>query len=282
MIYSELRNFISMAASLETVAYFDKAIEIFEKYEVPDYMNILEATVGENTSVCDQDMLDQLTLCLSSTLNYLLNMQGIVLTEETLPSMTNAFIEGLFDIAEFEDQDAVLACLDSDETEAEKLCTLISFVTEYEIEQLLASIESVEEGFVIAFKERMQVKTQAIEQSAQDVDKQIKAYIKFKIFMNGAPGYADKYFKQLGSIGLPYEEYIKLYLKDRNNDLEMMSASVVAEELIALTCLSSDGLEAPLVTAKKYLNLLYSDITTITKVDIAITDFIVRMNHAQT
>lgn len=282
MIYEELRNFICMSASAEVIEVFDQGIVVLDKYEVPDYMNLFDTTIGQNTERSDQDVLDQLTATLDSIVSYILTMQGVELIEDTSLSKKIVFAEGIFDLGYYEDQAIILNTFETDETMSEKVCTLLALVTVYQIEELLPYVESIQEGFAEGFKERMQLKIEALGKTAEDVKKQIAAYIKFKSFLGDRPIYADKYFKQIGSIGLAYEEYVKLYVMDHNDKLSIMSPSVVAEDLVALTALSLDGVDTPLIAAKANISLLYSDISSLTKLDMAITNFTIGMTHAQT
>jgi hypothetical protein len=281
MIYPELRNYLTKAASVETVQFFDAAIEILENYQVPEYMDIFDTVIGESTNGDDIATVDKLLVNLRLILNSLLTMQGIELIEEALPSEVNAIAEGLFMLASYEDTLAVHDILESDESTAEKICTLLTLVTPYQVEELMRLVDSVQESFIDDFKARLMKKKEEMIQSAGMVALQIKTYAAFKRHLLNAPIQADQYFQQIGSIGLPFEDYLTLYKNDNDKALSDMTASAIAIDLVSLTCLSSDGCNNALITIRKYLSTLFSDIATATKVDIAVSKLTVEISHAQ-
>lgn len=281
MIYSELKNYLTKVSSVETVQFFDDAIDVLDKYEVPNYMDIFENVISDDTNSDDKTILDKLLVNLRTILTYLLTMQGVQLNENVTASQVNEITDGLFMLAHYEDQASISSILDSDESTVEKVCELLTLVTPYQSDALMGMIDSAEDRFTEDFKERLVYKEEEMKEDVQLVGKQIKAYIAFKNHLSNAALYSDKLFQYVGSIGLLFEDYLRLYQLDHDKTLGTMTPEVIAKDLVALSCLSSDGCGNSLITIRKHLSTLFSDISTSTKVDIEVSKLTVEVAHAQ-
>jgi hypothetical protein len=272
MIYAELQNYLQRS-SPDTVQVFDDAVVVFEKYEVPEYMGVFETTLEKAAEQGDQAVVDALLVTLTSILDYLLKLQGIVLSDEVLISERVAYTDAMFELAYYEDRTAMTAVLDSDLPVTEKFAELMAFMTPYSAEETLGRIEEIGEDFISNFKEVVQGMETGDMGHAETVSVQIKAYTGFKQFCKQQPLYADKYFSHLAAIGLEFADYLKWYQND-HNDLSVTPVEQIAKDLIGLACLSSDGCSIPLITIRNSLSGVFSDLTEVGKLDVAVTKVI--------
>jgi hypothetical protein len=281
MIYPELKNYLTQVASPETVKIFDDAIEVLEKYEVPEYMDVFENIVGDESDKDDVAIVDSLLVNLRSILDYLLQMQGVVLNEIALPSQVNAVAEALIDLIGYEDQQALNDCLDSDETTLEKVCVALTLLIPCSAEELMAIVESVDDNFIEVFKQRQISFAGAADPEKAEVVSQIEAYALFKKYCRSTPVWSDKFFENIGSVGLRFEDYVRMYQLENAAELGTWGTEKIAKDLIGLAYLSLDACDAPLIFIRKHLSDLFSDINVATQIDIVVSKITLEINHAK-
>ena len=281
MIYDELRNFLVQSSSPETVEFFDEAIELFDNYDVQDYLDIFESSLLNDTNLTDAEIVDNVKADALSILRYLLTMQGIEVVDEVLPSELSKMAGGLFLLRYYEDQDAINAIIDSEQTSEEALSELLTLTTPLEIERTLSLLDSVQEGFFDGLKERLRDIAKNVEEEVKDVQVQIKKYIAYRKHLGNAAQYGDKFFASLGSIGLPFLTYLGFLQKDNLNQSSGFDVAQMAKDMVGLTLLSEDGHDQSLLIIRKHLSSVVGDVATATKVDIAVSKLLVEFSHAQ-
>lgn len=282
MIYDELRNYLVQVSSPETVEFFDDAIELFDNYDVPDYLDTLETTLMEDTQRTDIEIVDRLKTDAQAILRYILTMQGIEVVDEVLPSELNTLAEGLFLLRYYEDQEAIDAIINSEQTTEESVSELLRLTTSLEVEKTLSLLVSVQEGFFVGLKERLRDISQSVQEEIKDVQGLIKKYIGYKKYLGNAVLYGDRFFVHLGSIGLPFATYLSLLQKDHLNQSNGFDVAKLAQDLLGLALLSEDAHDQSLIHVRKHLGSLVADVNTATKIDIAVSKLIVDLSHAQT
>lgn len=271
MIYSELKNLLTGLASSEVVDAFDEGVRILDKYEVPEYMEVFERSIERASELGNQAVLDAVQLDLKIILDYALKMQGIVLDADITMSQRNLFADTMYEIAYYEDKAALKDILNSEETVPEKFAELMELMTPYSTDEVMALVEDIDESFVINFQQILNEQNQTDIGEAELVKSQISAYRGFKEFCENAPLFADRFFANLGAIGLEYRFYFDFY-KNSNPEVTTDTISQVVKELVGLACLSRDASATPLLTIRPLLTVFFSDIVAVTKADIALTD----------
>lgn len=277
MIYPELKNYLTNISSIETVDLFDNAIVVFDKYDVPDYMGIFDNTINNNSEQAAEVILDYLLSDLTLLLKHILSIQGVTLNENAVISQMTEICNSLFELPYYLDKIIIENLLSSDENDTIKFCQLINLLAPYSIEEILNVLDDLNEDFISNFK--TQIKSVDTETANLSLIKlHVDAYIRYKdIILKNQAGYCDKFFMNMSSIGLPYEEYVKQYQNDNKehlNDVDSTFVNHIAQDLVGLTTLSCDGINNPLLVIRKYLGEIYPDINTTTKVDIAVSKIV--------
>lgn len=267
MIYDELKNYLVKIASAETVDSFDESITLLELYEVPNYLEVFETVIGEQSARSDADILDVLQVNLKLMLNNLLTMQGVTLSDDVTPSQTNTVVGALHTLLYYEDKGVLLDIMSGEGDAQETLCELLSLVCPYTVDEAMAMVQEVSPSFVPNFKDMLEGTQETAMRSADEVKQQIKTFISFKRYLRNAPTFADRFFQQLGSIGLPLLTYVHLY-QNEQLDFSTMTPSAIALDLLGLACLSEDAHKTPAIALRGVLSTLFADINTATKVDI--------------
>lgn len=285
MIYDELRNYLSISTDLDTVEMFDKAIEIFEKFEIPDYMDIFQNVVGDNTDVGDLEVIDNLKLMLSKLLDRILVMHGVVLNSECTYTHKLAYAEGMYRICNYEDRSTILLILENVQSTQESFAELMQLVTPYCADVTLSFLESVEDTLISSMK-RIYVDPEVNKiQFAEDVEKQTTAYLKIKekLFSN-SPCWADKYFNYQEAIALPFITYLSIYIKEKTqyltNDISDTGMKILAMDLLSIAALSEESISNSILTIRKYSDKIYTDINLITKLDLMINKLLMEYHNA--
>lgn len=271
-----------MAASPDIVQVFDDAVVLFDKYGIPDYMDMFDAVAFDTPDAGDTQVLDSLQLNLRTVLLHLLTMQGLSVHEHTLTSQVVELADGMLQIVDYEDKATVEATLNGDFPTQELAAELLALVTPYSVEELMAMLETVEDNFTETLRLRMSMPNSEDSEAVESVQKQIQAYIAYKSVVGQDPIYPDRIFAQTAAIGLEYAVYLRLYQADHEGiDLAARTPSDIAKDLVGMAVLSQDGVEAPLVVVRKHLNDLFGDINLVTKINIAVSNLTVEVSHAQ-
>jgi hypothetical protein len=282
MIYPELQNYLISISSTDTVDIFDKAIEVFDKYDVPDYMTVFDLILGETNDLGSDRILDHLLTNLRTILTHLLTVQGIGVSEETTTSQLTTIADTLFELPYYEDKAILNRIMDSDSSIYEKVGELFSLLTPLTVEDYLPLIIFVDENFISNFKSQLKETDKEVS-NLQSINEYVNSYIKFKnILLNNEKSYCDKYLMQLSSIGLPFETYLKEYEADKREYLHDINGDyidTIAQDLVGLACISSDGFNNQLIVIRQYLSTVYPDIASTTKVDIAVSKLVLKLTQ---
>lgn len=272
LTYPELRNLIALSRADETCELFDEAVAVFDKYSVPGYMDVFDATLGNHPDVGDEDMVTYLVEDAKLIAENLLNIQGIQLNEGVPLSGIVMLANATFDMTNYEDKDLLDRILGLDESPIEIYGQLVELVSGLRVIGVMEMVNSVSSAFVPTFRELL-TQSKEPEETDEVMPKILAAYTQWKVnCQQGAPLYADKYLQQNTTIGLPFEVYLHLYQVDTHfsatTDLQQLQQ--VAKDIFGLALLSQDGFNNPLMTIRSKLSVLFPDVDSSTKVDLEI------------
>jgi hypothetical protein len=277
MIYSELKNYLVQSSSPELVSLFDRAIDILEAFDVEDYMNLFDASIGENIGSYDQAVTDGLRSTLDDILTTLLIQHTVVLTTEATLSDKLFMLTGLLRLQNWEDKVTLMTVTDSDQSDQEVFAELIAVVNNCSIEKVLILVESFNPSLLEAFKRECLGTVQETLVDFEDVSQQISDYSKVKQAMLNRPIWSDRLLPHAGSIGMPYLlEQGKYY----SEILTPALAGILAQELVGLVALSEEGLRNALQAVRTNMSELCTDLNNATKLDIAVGQFLLEVNRA--
>lgn len=287
MIYSELRNYLVQATSVETVDLFDRGIDILEKFEIEEFMDVYEFALGEATSLGEVAVVDALQLTFTTQLDDLLVEHGVYLKEDTLNQIRITLLEGLWRLTQHDEPERLLGILDASTSPDEAFCELMAFVTTESEDNILSYLQRADWALISALRSLVSKQSETIE-IAKDIAKQIADYAFFKTAVSQQASYSDRFFKSPASIGLPYLVYVNAYVADlhlETTDAKTNTQQVVlstARDLLGLCVLSEETSDAALTVIREYLELIYTDINLVTKLDIELLSLITEFNNVKT
>ena len=280
MLYAELRNYLMLSTDQDTVDLFDNAIDVFNDFDIPDYMDIFDRVYGEATGLSDVEMVDGFNNTLDTILTTIITQHGIELNTSPIISDKIKICSGLYRLSTYEEKQTLLLVLDSGQSDQEIFGELMELVSDYKTEHVLSMIDSVSEFFISNFKELIltpeQNKLVSVEHSAL----QVADFLKFKENVTNRVLWTDKYFKHVEAIGLPFAIYLQVYLIEQRAFFTESNLTGVAEELIAMACLSEETSSKTLELVRKWASYVYSDLNLTTKLDIQINKLLMEFHRA--
>ncbi len=278
MIYPELRHYLTLASSPETVRTFDNAVDVMDKYGLQGYMDMFDEVVGADPNTNDAGVVDALQLNLRTALTHLLAIQGLKVHEYVLTSQMVQVLDALYMLPDYEDQTQVSGIMDADFTEMEAAAELLALLMVESPDELLGYFEEVEPSFVESLRLRMDLRSGDEVPLDNDIYKYIKAYQGYRGVV-GVPVFSDFIMNEPAAIGLPFARYVEMY--QAHDGAKERSIDEIAKDLVGMAYLSQDGVEAPLIVVRQHLNNLFGDINQVTKINIAVSKLTVEVTNAQ-
>ena len=280
MHYAELRNYLTLSTDQDTVDIFDDAIDVIERYDIPDYMDLFDQVYGEASYLSDVEVVDGFKNTLSSILSTIISQHGIELKDDVLISEKIAISLGLYRLNDYEDRSSMLLILETEQSPQETLSELLSLVSEYAIEKILSLLESVS-PFVISNLRNIIVtpetnKLEPVEETRQ----QIEDYSKFKNKFGQHILWSDKYFSHVEAIGLPYSVYMNIYVNEKQESFTELQLPLIAKDIVSIACLSEETVSKAKEIVQEYSDRIYSDLNLITKLDMAVTKTLMEFHRA--
>lgn len=285
MIYDELKNYLTLTASIETVKLVDDAVQILDEFGVEEYMDIYSFNFGENTAFGDECIVDNIVAVTDTILTTLLERHSIQLSEIALISDKIYILRGLLRMQNWEDKDTLQLVMDSGETPSEILAELIAVVNSGSVDHVLSLIETFNESLLDRFKEEFLATHHDLLIDPSEIEQQVADYKKVKKATDNLPSKLDRMLDHPGSIGLPFKLYLRVFLlveykQYLNEAFTDISARVLAHELILIAALSEEGLSAAVKSVRDNMNEITVDLNIATKIDIAVTQLLLEVNRA--
>lgn len=284
MIYDELKNYLTLTASIETVKLVDEAVQILDEFGVEEYMDIYSFNFGENTAFGDECIVDNIVAVTDTILTTLLERHSIQLSEIALISDKIYILRGLLRMQNWEDKDTLQLVMDSGETSNEILAELIAVVNGGSVDHVLSLIETFNESLLDRFKEEFLATHHDLLIDPSEIEQQVTDYKKVKKATDNLPSKLDRMLDHPGSIGLPFKLYLSVYLLEYkqylNETFSDNDARVLAHELILMAALSEEGLAATVKSVRDNMNEITADLNIATKIDIAVTQLLLEVNRA--
>lgn len=284
LIYAELRNFLVMASSPETVRTFDEAIDVLDKYGVEEYMDTFEAVTFDDPSSTENDVVNSLLRSLRSMFDNIVHSHGLWPEEHVLMSQIVEIADAMYMLPYYEDQ-VILGSYMAEYDGAELAGEVLALLMPYDVEVIMAMFREVSEDFEESLRLRLSIPQDDKEVLAampEELQKFAKAYMAYKAVINNLDIYPDRILSEPAAIGMEYLTYLGLYQADKEgSDLDRKQPDQVGRDLLGMAYLSKDGIENPLVTVRKHLNELFGDIHIVTKINLAVTNLTLEVSHAQ-
>ena len=192
-----------------------------------------------------------------------------VVVDETIPiQLLTDLVNGLLDIDNIENPQALIDLADEEARPVERLAVMLSQVTTHSADQLMHAIVDVSETFFRRLKEVNQVVLHEDDDEELHLARErIHAFRKFDIYIasiGSAIAHVPNMLRGHAKPGMTFELYAKLI--DGMQPILSMPGKQIARELFAAALISSDGFGNPGETVKAHLEQFIPDLKLISEV----------------
>lgn len=259
MNYPEFESFLMQNTDYVFVERTRKANTILDLYNI-EYLEEIADIIFRNSDNDNTAILDNINATFISIFNNICNIHGIYIKEDTNLSVLIELCSGIKYLESYIDKTAISNIVEMDTTVEERVCQLLTLVTDMNIEELMTYIESVDDNFILMFSNNT-----INDNVDKDISNNIDKYGKYKKFINNKELFSDNYISNTETIGLPYLMYIDNYVNHVKKIAEL-DANTISHDLVGLAILSSDK-EPPVVLCRKYMDKITSNVNLSTNID---------------
>lgn len=275
-----LRDYVATTATPELLTALEQAHQTFERIGLENYEQGFEEIIMTDR-VDDVDTGDTLIYIERFTRDLqrkILTQHGVSVSEDAGVDFMRALIDGILDVQNYEGVTDVKRALETDEAPEEQFASIMSMVTALSAEEILLDLETVDSALL---KRIGELDTELPEPDAEDNVAARNEHLRlFRLLcaMMGTNQLVVAQFLRDGlDLGYPFEVYFNLAVPHFTG----MLPAHVAQELMAMAVISSDGIKEPVATIRAKLEDVSTDMDVITRTDIALRELIVNFEKFQ-
>jgi hypothetical protein len=282
---------LSDAATAEVKDAIERAHQVFERIELPDWERRYEELLALDDTQ-DASMTVQAVVLLTRALqDEILAQHMVKLSADADMDTCTHFIEALMLLPEYEDRATIQRTLLLEVSSEEIMAELCALVTPIAVDNWMVVIEEVSNTTIVALRELAKeiVSTQGSgmtngQMRSQRIDALVRlASFSTNLLPGAAPTAGTSSFKvvQLINSGLDIGYPFKVYADRIGHDFEALKPLEAANELLAMCLVSEDGFDDPITMIKSTLESFISSPDAATKVLVHVTDLVVKMQQGQ-
>lgn len=277
-----LHDYLVDATSPENVDSIERAHEAFDRIGLHHYENEFQEIIMISDERDEGDTLGSIIDLTKHLAGQILTQHSITVSDECTVTTRTEFINALMDLQQATDHitDILSICAQQNDPE-ELFAELVALVGTHEAEHYLVDLEIVSPMLITRIKELVDREILADDSVDQDRMNREERIMRFNHFMHFIldPDLAIMQIAHMGvDAGFPFEIYANLI----GRDFEGMEPVVAAQNLIGMAFLSEDGFQNPTSIIKANIDQFVSDVDVITKIDIAVSDLLVRFQTYET
>lgn len=271
-----LDTFLNNSASPELKSLIKEAIDIFDKIGYTGTESLYnEKLMNSDNEDLNDTLLSILSVTKDAQIDILL-AHDIKVNKDIPFDIANALIDGIINIETHENKNEILNIISANLSTEETFAEIIELLTGKNADELLLHIESVGQQTIEATKYLLiqkSVNDDVEEKDNEDMNKSIVLVKKFYNYLKGRKLLISKLLNDGMDIGLKFATYASIL----GRDLEELTPTVAAEELIGMALISIDGVNNPRAIIKENIDKYISNLDTITKIDIAIGNILLEL-----
>lgn len=272
MRLDELRGFVTSYASPEELALFNEAIDLFEKFELEEYLEQYDILLGNYYDGSEQNAYDAVKATTVAICISIVAQHGIQLVDEVTQRQLNRILDVLIKITDWEDKNTILDICNQDIDVNSKFTLIMDEITGENNDEYMCVFESIDANLFQLIKENIT----SNEEESFDLDQveKINAYAKFRAKIKEPNLWADRYINMPGINQTSFTDLLALLCADIKGEIDTASSDkdykYIALELITLAAVSIEGL----ANAKKIIyenqDVLYRDTVRAMKLNAAV------------
>ncbi len=269
-----LRTHLSETATQELCLALENAHDGFDRIGLDTYeqgfeeiLLMKDETDADSTTAYIVDLTRKMQVDI-------LQQHGIVFNTDVSVEILAIAIHSILDLQNYDPVDDITNVLEMSGTSNELLAELLSLTSAVEVDQWLVYLDSVND-FLLAQLKELVSNTPVSDEDTGLTDQHAHHLDLFKRFQHFASDPTVRIMRIIHDgmdVGLPFDTY----LSKLGPDLESLPVQAIAEELLATAFLSSDAFNTPQLSIKQILEKYIHNLETVTKVDIAVSNLILR------
>lgn len=281
MTLDELRGLVVRFYSPEELTTFDKTIDLFERFEVEEYLEQLDLVLGQYYTRTEQEAIDALKATMLAMSRSMVEWHSIRVNEDATQSQINDVLDVLNKLPNWEARETLVEIAKHDLSAEDRFVEMMVEVLGQDAEAYDAVIEYVHPELF----NRLQEDLTGDEEAAigETTVARIHHYVEFRSQIKVESLWADRYIYSDGIGENSFETLLPLLLSERKDIIDAASTAVeyevVALELIALACASSDGIGQALNLVQAHQGELYRDVPRAMALDSAMTKVFLSIKH---
>lgn len=268
-----LATYLNEAATPEMRDAIVAAHSSLERMSLPNYEEGFDELLMIDEETDEGGTLESIVNLTKSLQHDILKQHAVVLNQDATLDMLTLFINGILDITNYEDMKAVFDTATLDGLPEEVFAELMALVTGKTVDELMFEMISVDRSLLNRIKEMATPQEMPELDDADLVEKQkrIDIFVRFVGLAGTKELDVVKMITTDGaSIGMPFAVYAGVL----GRNLEAMSPTKAARELLGMALISSDGLQNPRSIIQENIDHYISNIDNITKIDVEIDNLL--------
>lgn len=267
----QLEEYIAETFPIEAIEDIKKAFELLYAFEVPEVEGDFLNLITSDSYISQTDIQDQFTVVLSSKLDYVVSQHKIKLNDG-LPLATKVnILSVLLLVMYLEDYSYILTVLESEETDLEKLCKIISEYSTLSEVVVMESVESIDPSFMKKLKDFAYSKEETAIIDEDESDKEVITNVKLLKELTGIESIGYQLLKGNAKPNLTLENYLALIGEDIPEELTK-NIETIAHNVLSLLLLTRSNLNGILMLYRKNFHLLIDDLATVTAVEVKLIE----------
>jgi hypothetical protein len=274
-----LRDYLTGKVTAELFDVLDKSHNTFLRIGLLNTDSEFEDLLMTSDNADANDVVDSVYRMTKLYQKDILNNLGVVVTNEITMKLADSIICGLLDLQDIEKSFANNITPAMNGKPEEVLAEVLSFVCVEDELEILDVLETVSRFAIAKINEVLSSK-RILDSNMLLVSRadRITQFNKFSLFFGSPLSLVKGLIQQGVSVGYPFT----IYIERLGKELEKLEPKLAAMELILMAVVSSDGNENPRSIIKQHIDKYITDIEVITKIDIAVTDYLLRFINEQT
>jgi hypothetical protein len=267
-----LQTYLNDACTPELRSAVEAAHAVFERINLQNYDDGFEEILMTDDSTDQGESTQHIVDLTNKLLRKILAEHTVVLAYEASMEVLVKAVEGILDLQDYEDRNAIVGITNLDLNPQEKFAELMALVTSMSVEEWLLEVEEVGPTLITRVREMAEPTYDEVPdaEAQQALAMYAERFIKFMNFLSNPKLTIGEMLMSGLPPGYPFEVYVNML----GRGLDEMTPERAAQELLAMAFVSSDGTNSPRQVIHDHLEHLVADVNKITKIDIKLNEYL--------
>lgn len=273
-----LQSYINDNTTPEMAGTIASAIKVFDAYEIGDYESGYTELLMTAEAVDISQNMPAIIELTRALLTRTLSDHAITVNPENSLSDLVALTEGVLLIQSYSEGEEVIRTIEAADTSIEAFADTLALVIPQSAENIMLLVEDVSAFYVTRLKELSMKNLPFDGAGDEDEAAQLRHSDKLEVFMRMVRDTPLQMYRLIRTglgFGFPFTTYADII----GRDLEQYTPERAAQELLCMAICSSDGIDNPRAIVNQHLEHYVADLNKITRIDLALNDLMLRMNH---